>query len=59
MKCQICFEKFDHSKNKPYVLIPCTHTVCSKCVLSLKETKCPTCSRVFRDKNPNCKHLRI
>ena len=53
MQCQICFEKFDHSKHKPYVLIPCTHTLCITCLNNLPDKKCPSCTRVFMDKNPN------
>lgn len=59
MQCQICFEKFDHSLHKPFVLIPCTHTVCITCLGILPDKRCPTCGREFMDKNPNWALLEL
>lgn len=55
MKCQICFNNFDHSDHKPYVLIPCTHTLCIRCLDDLVDEprQCPICSFQVKDRNPN------
>ncbi len=58
LNCKICFNQFDHSKHKPYVLIYCTHTFCIDCIkkLKIKEStsfKCPTCSGLVSKINPN------
>lgn len=53
MECDICFEKFDHSLNKPVALIRCLHTICSACLKRLKEKKCPTCNRPIEDSETN------
>ena len=53
MRCQICEEKFDYSKNCPFVLIPCTHTLCVQCLLKLESKHCPFCSAEIVDRNPN------
>lgn len=55
MKCQICFENYNHSLNKPYVLIPCTHTICIRCLDDLMDEPklCPVCTLTIKDRNPN------
>lgn len=53
MQCGICFENFDHSKHKPFALIPCTHTLCIECILKLNDKTCPTCSKPLTGNNPN------
>ena len=53
MECDICFEKFDHSLNKPVALIRCLHTICSACLKRLIEKKCPTCNRPIEDSETN------
>jgi hypothetical protein len=57
LNCKICFNQFDHSKHKPYVLIYCTHTFCIECIQKLKSKedsfKCPTCSSQVSKINPN------
>ena len=53
MQCGICFENFDHSKRKPFAMIPCTHTLCIECIDKLNEKICPICNKLFTDKNPN------
>ena len=59
MECDICLEKFDHSINKPLVLFRCGHTLCSKCVESLIEKKCPSCSCLIEEIRPNWSLLKI
>lgn len=48
MSCAICLEKFDLFKFKPQLLIPCNHTICSQCYISLQNIieiniNCPIC----------------
>ena len=59
MDCEICFDKFDHSFNKPMVLIRCGHTVCAKCVNNLAEKKCPSCNMAIKETLVNWAILKI
>jgi hypothetical protein len=52
--CQICMEKFDHSKYMPYNLC-CPHTFCLNCVNKIE--KCPVCCKVVTSKYPNLAFL--
>ena len=47
MECPNCYLRYTPSKRRP-LLIPCGHTVCSKCIVDLKE--CMIC-RSFIPKN--------
>ena len=58
MECDICLEKFDHSLNKPLVLIRCAHTICAKCVDNLVEKKCPTCNCDIEETRTNWSILK-
>ncbi len=49
MECDICFEKFDKSINKPLSLFRCAHTICAYCVKNLPTKDCPTCRRQIED----------
>lgn len=40
MSCQICMKNFDPNIQKPLVLIPCGHTLCSQCQPRVNN-KCP------------------
>jgi hypothetical protein len=53
MDCDICLKDFDQSLNKPLVLLNCAHTVCSFCVNSLLDKKCPTCNSQIERTVPN------
>lgn len=53
MKCQTCMSNFNHDKRRPFVLIPCTHTICVKCSAKLNEHVCPVCNETIIDRNPN------
>ena len=53
MQCSICFENFDHSRHKPFVIIPCTHTICISCLSNLNDQTCPNCNKPFTSNNPN------
>ena len=53
MQCKICLEKYDHSKRKPYCLIPCAHSFCISCLNKLTILTCPNCNSSSTDKSPN------
>ena len=52
MNCEICYNPYDHSNHKPYVL-SCPHTFCISCINQLNENKCPVCNIRIFVKNPN------
>ena len=58
MNCEICFNPYDHSIHKPYVL-SCPHTFCIGCVNQLTVNKCPTCNTEISIKNPNIALLNL
>ena len=41
MECSICFNKYDNAQRKPYVINPCGHCFCSKCLAELPTQLCP------------------
>jgi hypothetical protein len=45
MDCEICFGKYgDESEDeKPYVIVPCGHSICFKCLSASLLVKCPFC----------------
>jgi hypothetical protein len=51
MQCEICLNKYDHSRHKPYFL-SCPHTFCIDCLNRLQENKCPACQSKFQEKFP-------
>lgn len=53
MRCQLCYSNYDHLKHRPYVLIPCTHTCCVKCLDDLDDLVCPICKKIIHSRNPN------
>ena len=40
MNCPICY---DHEKNIFMVKLPCSHSLCLSCLVSLVQRKCPIC----------------
>ena len=54
MDCKICFEKYNKSCKKPFVL-NCGHSMCSGCLARIKLTGslCPTCRKPITDEKPN------
>jgi len=58
MNCEICLEPFDHSIHKPHHL-ECPHTYCLSCLKKLTNNKCPTCNKLFNQKNPNMALLKL
>jgi len=59
MNCEICFEKFDHTINKPFSLSSCPHIYCLSCLDKLENNKCPACKTVYKSKNPNNALLKL
>ena len=45
--CSICYENYNQLTLKPVSLVPCGHSVCSKCVDKLDKKTCPTCQESF------------
>lgn len=45
--CTICYENYNQLTLKPVSLVPCGHSVCSKCVEKLEKKTCPTCKEPF------------
>ena len=58
MNCKICFNQYDHSVHKPYML-SCPHTFCISCINKFKTNKCPTCSLKISAKHPNIELLEL
>lgn len=58
MSCEICFNLYDHSIHKPYML-SCPHTFCLECVNKFKTKKCPSCDAHIKAKNPNIALLQF
>ena len=52
MSCMICFNQYDHSNRKPYML-SCPHTFCLSCVNLMVTNNCPTCNARIQAKHPN------
>jgi hypothetical protein len=43
--CKICYQSYDDDFKKPYIISPCSHTICLEClkeILSLS-SNCPFC----------------
>jgi len=43
MECSICQEDYNESENKPYLINPCGHCMCLKCLNQLPNQICPHC----------------
>lgn len=62
MECEICFNSYDHSFHLPHTLMPCSHTLCIKCIKSIEKSNqmlCPVDRKVFTDHKPNYALLKI
>jgi hypothetical protein len=51
MSCNICHNNYDTLERKPYLLYPCCHTYCQKCICDLN--CCPNCLLSIQDKKEN------
>jgi WD40 repeat protein len=54
MECEICLEQYNKGKNKPYTILPCTHSFCVQCLTKLKKKsyKCPKCDKKITGEVP-------
>ncbi len=58
MSCKICFNQYDHSIHKPYML-SCPHSFCISCLNKLTANKCPECKAIITMINPNIGILEL
>jgi len=49
--CIICYENYNDSNRKPYLLISCGHTICGEC--SELIDNCPKCRKKIEGKVEN------
>ena len=47
MSCKICFEPYDHSICKPFIMLQSPHTFCISCINKFNSNKFPTCNFKF------------
>jgi hypothetical protein len=43
MECAICQDAYNENENKPYLINPCGHCMCLKCLNRLLQQVCPHC----------------
>lgn len=46
-ECPVCYEKLSNSPDLSLVVLPCQHTICAKCLVSIFQTtsQCPMCRK--------------
>lgn len=47
LDCPVCFERFNLNKGKRPMSLPCGHTYCSNCTLTVVRLICPVCQVPF------------
>lgn len=52
-ECELCLDNYNQFECKPFSLVPCGHSICSKCSNSLERNLCPYCRETFETKVPN------
>ena len=61
LSCQICLEEFEENGDHVARILPCSHTVCEKCLKQLirgNNIECPECREKHKVKNfPQNKYL--
>ena len=53
MECSICNECYDETEHKPFLLNPCGHCFCLKCIKALTKRECPECHGRIKSEIPN------
>lgn len=48
--CEICLNEYDADYRRPFVLIPCGHTLCNLCIDKIDNRQCPNDRIPFTDK---------
>ena len=54
LSCQVCFDNFEEAGDHVPRILPCSHTLCEKCVKDLVRNntlKCPECRKKHRAEN--------
>lgn len=48
--CKICYSFYDDNEKKPYIIAPCSHTICIDCLKKLLDTNsnCPFCKKEIK-----------
>lgn len=41
--CELCLESYNIYDKKPHSIVPCGHSICIKCLNSLRKEVCPFC----------------
>ena len=48
--CKICYQSYDDDVKKPYIISPCSHTICLDCLREILEinSNCPFCKKEIK-----------
>ena len=48
--CKICYSVYDDHEKKPYIISPCSHTICIDCLREILEinSNCPFCKKEIK-----------
>lgn len=48
--CKICYSVYDDYEKKPYIISPCSHTICIDCLREILEinSNCPFCKKEIK-----------
>jgi hypothetical protein len=48
--CKICYQSYDDELKKPYIISPCSHTICLECLkeILLLSCTCPFCKKEIK-----------
>ena len=49
-QCEICTNDYDNQYRRPFVLIPCGHTLCNLCIEKIENKQCPNDRIVFTNR---------
>jgi len=48
--CKICYQSYDDDSKKPYIISPCSHTICHECLkeILILNCNCPFCKKEIK-----------
>jgi hypothetical protein len=48
--CKICYQSYDDDLKKPYIITPCSHTICLECLkeILMLTSNCPFCKKEIK-----------
>jgi hypothetical protein len=49
-QCEICLNDYDNQFRRPFVLVPCGHTLCNLCIDKIENKQCPNDRIVYTNK---------